>query len=238
MSKRNFNPLQLWGVTADPGSPSEGDGWHRTDLHQARYYDGDLVKGLGIDSVCLPMVNPGYWYALCGYSTTGGSSTFSTVSGTEYAMPLVCGLNGTRSGIAVNVGTGVAATTLRAGIRADSGSCTPVAAAPLYDGGTVTSTTSSQVRTWAPSLAIVAGRIYWVTITPQGGAPGITGQSIAHPLIGITTTTPVTTDITTGSPGAYAASGAGQGALPSAYTITGVVAGSLKILVKFSAASR
>jgi len=209
--------------------------WRRTDLHQLRQYDGDLTKGI-VDS-WWPMVNAGYWYEVCGYGTTGGTNNTTLTSGSEYAVPFVLGCNATLNGIAVYCITSAASSTLRAGVRNDSGTAIP-GSTVLYDGGTVASTTTG-AKTWAPSLATVGGRIYWVTVTAQGGAPAIYGSSIAMPLVASSTAgTPAQADFNTGNGGGYIASGAGQGALPGSYTVTGILAGTLKIMLKFTSVSR
>lgn len=99
-------------------------------------------------------------------SSAVGTST--PPEGTEVAVPFMAARSCTLTELAVNVTTAAAAGgLLRLGVRAAAATLVP--GAVLYDsGGIAAVTTGNKVAT--PSLALVAGLVYWATLTEQGAA--------------------------------------------------------------------
>lgn len=219
---------------ADPGSPTAGQVWWDNTRKQFRAYDGDLTKPI-VDSMGPIMATTTGWYNIgTPVSTTNDVATTFTISH-EHAMPFVLGFNGTLSAIAVNVKTtGASSNVLRAGIRMDSGNATPFNGAALVDFGTVTGV-GTGVKQWTGlSQILEAGRIYHFCIVSQVGTVCQLSQtSLGNPLVADLAATPSVIN----PMGTYSQVGV-TGALPASWSMGTVQMQALKVLFKFSAASR
>lgn len=145
----------------------------------------------------------------------GSRTTAAMTQSVEYSVPVYLAAGGTLSKIGCEITTGAASTTVRLGVRADSGG-TP--GSLLLDAGTVdgSAVTASGIEITGLSLRLAPG-LYWFTATAQGGSPTVRAQtgdqtpSVAPSLasaIGATTSTGYITAATV------------TGALPSTYTVS------------------
>lgn len=114
--------------------------------------------------------------AAASYSIPAGNGVAVTpTQSVEYAIPVMfSAIPGACTYIGVNVTSAVAASAARLGIRADAGLDIPFPGALITDAGTV-ATTGTGWKEVAITDLLVPYRLYWLTLTSQGGAPSYTG---------------------------------------------------------------
>lgn len=125
--------------------------------YQTRYSGGGAVV-VGPQG----LFTAGFYYAP---SLPGNDATSSMAQSTEYAMPFIVAQRTSFDRIALEVTTQAAATTVRLGVRQDTGRGAP--STLMLDAGTVDST-STGVKTITIDITLTPG-LYWLTATLQGG---------------------------------------------------------------------
>jgi polygalacturonase len=152
----------------------------------------------------------------------GSRTTAALTQSVEYSVPVYLAVGGVLSRLGCEITTGVASTTVRLGVRADSNG---LPGALLLDAGTVdaSAATASGIEITGLSLRLPPG-LYWFTATGQGGAPTLRAQtgdqtpclapSLASAVGASTSSGYITTATVTGAlPATYAASSR-SGAVP------------------------
>lgn len=182
---RIFGSLaRLLSLTASPASPGAGDMWYRSDLAQFRGSDGGAGEQLTLGPEGnVPVIRSTAWHNW-GY---GNAAAINIPDGRLFAMPFWPGRACTLTGVAVNVTTLLAGSTLRMGIYVSDG---VLPTTLLADFGTVTSA-STGIRSITGLTTPVRPVLHYIVVARQGGVGtlSVSSRSAWDPIVSDTTPT-------------------------------------------------
>lgn len=184
MARRFGNLARLLSLTSAPASPSAGDIWYRSDLAQFRGSDGAAGEQLTLGPEGnVPVVRSTAWHNW-GY---GNAAALNIPDGRLFAMPFWPGRACTLTGVAANVTTLLAASTLRMGLYASDG---VLPTTLIADFGTVTSA-STGIRSITGLSTPVRPVLHYLAIARQGGVGtlSVSTRSAWDPIVSDTSPT-------------------------------------------------
>lgn len=180
--------------TSDPSSPADGDIWYRSDQDRILWRNNSVTVPLFLEPHGYRSIVAGAWYDVPMLDYNSPASNMSPILNKVHTHPFSVPRAVTLNGICVCVST--AGTSSNVGRTAlYTGADGPVTLVTDY--GTV-SQTSTGVKSWTPSSALVPGVQYWIAYASQVGTSASvsvgTRSSASHTIPALLSGTPTSTE--------------------------------------------